>query len=177
MRIIGGKCKGMKLNGNFKIRPTLDRVKETLFNLIQFQIEDALVLDLFAGNGSLGIEALSRYAKHCTFVEKSPQNFAIVQENLTKAHLLEQATLIRGDAFLFPWAESYDLIFIDPPFRYHTEERRLSGLIQKAVLHLNKPEGVLMIEHPREIEIPSEFPKRVKDFHNTSITLLYPPPE
>ena len=84
MRIIGGKYKGLYLT-NFKadhIRPTTDRVKESMFNILQAQIEDARVLDLFSGTGNLGIEAISRGARHVTFVEKNKKSIQILKENI-----------------------------------------------------------------------------------------------
>lgn len=174
MRIISGQCKGMTLKANVDIRPTLDRVKVTLFNIIQFAVENAEILDLFSGNGSLGIEALSRYAKHCTFVENSKQNFAILKENLEKTRLISNATLRLEDAFRFEMIQHYHLIFVDPPFRYHTEDPRLQMLLEKAVQHLH-PGGILVIEHPKNIEIAVSVPKRVKTFHNTAITLAFQP--
>jgi 16S rRNA (guanine966-N2)-methyltransferase len=174
MRIIAGKCKGMTLKANFEIRPTLDRVKVTLFNILQFSIEDTHVLDLFSGNGSLGIEALSRGAKHCLFIERSRQNLAIIEENLKKTRLASQATVLLGDAFLFDFPQKYDLIFIDPPFRYHTENPELPALLERSVAALT-PEGILAIEHPKEIVIAPHLPqkKRTKNFHHTAITLIY----
>ncbi|MEK7487441.1 MAG: 16S rRNA (guanine(966)-N(2))-methyltransferase RsmD [Planctomycetota bacterium] len=174
MRIISGQCKGMTLKANVDIRPTLDRVKVTLFNMIQFALENAEVLDLFSGNGSLGIEALSRYANHCTFVENSRQNFAILKENLEKTKLLSKATLFLEDVFKFEMKQKYHFIFMDPPFKYHSSEPRMISLLEKAVEHLH-PGGILVLEHPKTIDISVSIPKRVKVFHNTAITLAYQP--
>ena len=173
MRIIGGKCKGTKLQGNFQIRPTLDRVKETLFNMIQFQISDAVILDLFSGNGSLGIEALSRGASHCTFVERSKKNYGILKNNLTKTQLIEQATPVLGDAFLYKTEKYFDLIFMDPPFSYLTEHPEIPSLIDSHMERL-KPGGIMIMEHPKEVDVaPEGYQHRTKTFHNTSITLIF----
>lgn len=122
MRIIAGKYKGHQLVA-FKadhIRPTTDRVKETLFNKLQFQMEDAKVADLFCGTGNLGIEALSRGASFCTFVEKNPKSLTITRQNLEKLKVPGgQLKIINMDvlAFLKTYeGEPFDIIFADPPF-------------------------------------------------------------
>lgn len=122
MRIISGKYRGHQLVA-FKadhIRPTTDRVKETLFNKIQFQIEGANVADLFCGTGNLGIEALSRGARFCTFVEKNPKSLTISRQNLEKLKVpKEQYKIINMDvlAFLRSYkGEPFDVILADPPF-------------------------------------------------------------
>lgn len=122
MRIISGKYRGHQLVA-FKadhIRPTTDRVKETLFNKIQFQIEGANVADLFCGTGNLGIEALSREARFCTFVEKNPKSLVITRQNLEKLKVPSgQYKIISMDvlAFLKSYSgEPFDVILADPPF-------------------------------------------------------------
>ena len=87
MRIISGKARGTKINtiDNISTRPTLDRVRESLFNIIQNEIRDKMILDLFAGSGALGIEALSRGAKHCVFCDMNPQAVDIINQNLNKS--------------------------------------------------------------------------------------------
>ena len=122
MRIISGKYKGRHLV-SFKadhIRPTMDRVKETLFNKWMGYIEEAHVLDLFAGTGNLGLEALSRGANHVTFVEKNSKSISIIRENIQTLKIppTEQVVLPK-DVFSFLKtyaADPFDLIFIDPPF-------------------------------------------------------------
>ncbi|KYG63335.1 16S rRNA (guanine(966)-N(2))-methyltransferase RsmD [Bdellovibrio bacteriovorus] len=122
MRIISGKYRGHQLVA-FKadhIRPTTDRVKETLFNKIQFQIDGANVADLFCGTGNLGIEALSRDAKFCTFVEKNPKSLTITRQNLEKLKVPNsEYKIINMDviAFLKSYqGEAFDIILADPPF-------------------------------------------------------------
>lgn len=122
MRIIAGKYRGHQLVA-FKadhIRPTTDRVKETLFNKIQFQLEGAKVVDLFCGTGNLGLEALSRDASFCTFVEKNPKSLAITRQNIEKLKVpANQYRIINMDviAFLKSYAgEVFDIILADPPF-------------------------------------------------------------
>jgi 16S rRNA (guanine966-N2)-methyltransferase len=122
MRVISGKYRGHQLVA-FKadhIRPTTDRVKETLFNKIQFNIDGASVVDLFCGTGNLGIEALSRGAKFCTFVEKNPKSLSITRQNLEKLKVSkEHYRIVNMDVLLFlkKYAgEPFDVILADPPF-------------------------------------------------------------
>lgn len=122
MRIIAGKYRGHQLVA-FKadhIRPTTDRVKETLFNKLQFHISDAKVVDLFCGTGNLGIEALSRDAQFCTFVEKNPKSLAITRQNLEKLKVPAASyKIINMDVigFLKSYTgDAFDIIFADPPF-------------------------------------------------------------
>ncbi|WP_413559869.1 16S rRNA (guanine(966)-N(2))-methyltransferase RsmD [Bdellovibrio sp. HCB209] len=122
MRIIAGKYRGHQLVA-FKadhIRPTTDRVKETIFNKLQFQMDGANVADLFCGTGNLGIEALSRDASFCTFVEKNPKSLTITRQNFEKLKIPANSyKVICMDviAFLKSYeGEPFDIIFADPPF-------------------------------------------------------------
>lgn len=122
MRIIAGRFKGHQLVA-FKadhIRPTTDRVKETLFNKLQFDIDGAQVLDLFCGTGNLGLEAISRGAVFCTFVEKNPKSLTIARQNIEKLRVEKNLyKIVSMDvlAFLRSYNEEpVDIIFADPPF-------------------------------------------------------------
>lgn len=122
MRIIAGKYRGHQLVA-FKadhIRPTTDRVKETLFNKLQFQIADATIADLFSGTGNLGIEALSRDARFCTFVENNPKSLVIARQNLEKLKVPGDVyKIVNMDviAYLNSYeGDTFDIIFADPPF-------------------------------------------------------------
>jgi 16S rRNA (guanine(966)-N(2))-methyltransferase RsmD len=108
-------------------RPTTDRVKEGIFSSIQFEIEGRRVLDLFGGTGQMGIEALSRGAAHCTFVDLRKEAAGIIRENLAATGLADRATVIQGDSlsFLSRCRETFDLIILDPPYG--------SGLLEKAM--------------------------------------------
>lgn len=120
MRIIGGRLKGRQLKA-FKadhIRPTTDRVKESLFNILQAEIPEARILDLFAGTGNLGIEAHSRGASEVIAVESHPKSIEIIKKNL-EALQLSGIQVVRKDVFQFlkgPLAPPFDIIFVDPPF-------------------------------------------------------------
>ena len=129
MRIIAGSGKGRRLKSleGMSTRPTTDRVKESIFNIIQFDIEGREVLDLFAGTGQLGIEALSRGAAHATFLDQKTEAVRVIRENLAAAGYERQATVLQGDAlaYLSGCARKFGLIFLDPPYA--------GGLLKKAL--------------------------------------------
>lgn len=151
MRIIGGSRRGRLLKsprGN-NTRPTADRVRESLFNMIGTKIVGARFLDLYAGSGAVGIEALSRGAAKAVFLEKLPANIRLIKENLRVTDLSDKAIVFQGDALEFlrrPPAETdrFDLIFADPPY-----EKGLSRLTLNRVEagQLLTEEGWLVIEH------------------------------
>ena len=117
MRVITGTARGRKLlePSGMDIRPTADVVKEAVFNIIQFDIEGRRVLDLFAGTGQLGIEALSRGAAECVFVDESAKAVKLVRENLSRCKL--QGRVMQVDALAcLSRGEKYDIIFLDPPY-------------------------------------------------------------
>ena len=135
-------------------RPTTDKVKESLFNIIQFEIEGRRVLDLFGGTGQLGIEALSRGADHCTFVDMRKEAAALIRENLRLAGLSERSRVVQGDAlsFLSSCGEKFDVILLDPP--YHTE------LLEKSVKRITefdilREHGIMICESAAERELPA----------------------
>lgn len=126
MRVVAGKAKGIPLKApaGDEVRPTVDRLKETLFNMIQYEVADMVVADVFAGSGGLGIEALSRGATEAYFCEKNKAAFNILKENIKKTGLSENANLFFGDYKLGLSAAKakliqFDLVFLDPP--YHLE--------------------------------------------------------
>lgn len=124
MRVITGKAKGKPLRTlpGLETRPTSQRVKEGLFSAIQFDIEGRRVLDLFAGSGALGIEALSRGAAHCVFVDQSPEAVAMIRQNLQSTGLAAQSQVICREASAFlahtRGEQPFDLVFLDPPYQY-----------------------------------------------------------
>ncbi len=135
-------------------RPTTDKVKESLFNIIQFEIEGRRVLDLFGGTGQLGIEALSRGADHCTFVDMRKEAAALIRENLRLTGLSERSRVVQGDAlsFLSSCGEKFDVILLDPP--YHTE------LLEKSVKRVTefdilREHGIMICESAAERELPA----------------------
>lgn len=121
MRVIAGTARGTKLYtlpGDDIIRPTTDRVKESLFNIIQFSVKGSDVLDVFCGSGALGTEALSRGAASCCFVDSSSKSLKVAENNLKKTHLEANSKLIKSDFrdFFSSNRKKYDIIFADPPY-------------------------------------------------------------
>ncbi len=135
-------------------RPTTDKVKESLFNIIQFEIEGRRVLDLFGGTGQLGIEALSRGADHCTFVDMRKEAAALIRENLRLTGLSERSRVVQGDAlsFLSSCGEKFDVILLDPP--YHTEllEKSVERITEFDIL---REHGIMICESAAERELPA----------------------
>jgi len=148
MRITTGSVKGMNLKSvpGLDTRPTSDKVKQSLFNTIQFDIEGRRVLDLFAGTGQLGIEALSRGAAEAVFVDNSPAALAVIRENVGKAGFSDRSKIIRSDykAFLqSAQKESFHLVFIDPPYRPGFINRVLSFI---QTFDIVKENGIIVCE-------------------------------
>ncbi|MBO4338947.1 MAG: 16S rRNA (guanine(966)-N(2))-methyltransferase RsmD [Clostridia bacterium] len=120
MRVITGSARGMKLftlEGD-SVRPTTDKVKEAMFSIIQFEIEGRRVLDLFAGSGQLGIEALSRGAKSAHFTDESREAISVINKNLEKTKLKDYSTVSHTDSitFISSTDRTFDLFFLDPPY-------------------------------------------------------------
>lgn len=147
MRIIAGKAGGLKLKSlkGRDVRPTLDRVKESMFNIIAFYLPETEVLDLFSGFGNLGIEALSRRAKKADFVELKQAHLNIIEENLNKAKLLEKADLYQQDvySYLKNSNKKYDLIFMDPPYQKKMTAEAIELIIKNNLL---KDKGLIISE-------------------------------
>ena len=125
MRVIAGTAKGVRLQTleGEATRPTTERVKEALMSAVQFDIEGRRVLDLFAGSGQLGVEALSRGAASCVFVDRSAEAAAVVRKNLQAAGLFTQSQVLCLDSlsYLTRPKERFDLVFLDPPYRISTD--------------------------------------------------------
>ena len=142
MRIISGTARGTKLFTleGLDTRPTLDRVKEPLFNIINFDLEDAVVLDLFAGSGALGLEAISRGAKKVFLCEKNRNAANIVEKNIEKTKFQDQAILIRNDfekaiSFIEQLNEKIDVVFIDPPYKTDLIKKSLDKILDSGILN------------------------------------------
>lgn len=143
MRVIAGKARrtNLKTLEGMDTRPTTDRIKETLFNMLQYQLADCCFLDLFGGSGAIGIEALSRGAAKCVFAEQNPAAVACIRDNLAATHLEDGALVMNCDALtalhrLENQGWRFDFIFMDPPYHQGLEQQVLaylsdSGLIDK----------------------------------------------
>ena len=156
MRVITGTARGRKLKElpGLDTRPTTDRVKEGLFNIIQFDIEGRQVLDLFAGTGQLGIEALSRGAAHCDFVDLNPAAVKVVRENLESTGLAGAAAVHTRDFSAFLQSvrgRKYDLIFLDPPYAQTALERALELIADIDIVSGN---GIIVCESALDKILP-----------------------
>lgn len=138
MRVISGVSRGLKLDSpdGLDTRPTLDRVKEALFSMLFDKVTDADVLDLFAGSGALGIEALSRYAKSCTFTDSNPKAVEVIKANLKKTPFSDSAAVHLTDAisFLRKTDAKYDIIFLDPPYAMGLYDEVFSVIKERSLL-------------------------------------------
>ena len=161
IRIIGGRLKGKKISFDFKnsIRPTSSKLKEVLFNWLQFEINNYSCLDLFAGTGSLGIEALSRGAKKTIFIESNKKNFIALKKAIFELNLKDSSIVLFKDGL--SWIKDndlsgFDLLLLDPPFNYEYEKMVLE------ILHKNKnlkSSCKIYIEFSKftEVDIPNSF--------------------
>lgn len=140
MRVIAGKARHMVLKTvlGMDVRPTTDRIKETLFNILQFQLAGESFLDLFAGSGAIGIEALSRGAAHAVFVEKDKRASQCIEENLKTTHLEEDATLYMCDVLSaiakMDGQKPFRFVFMDPPYSGQLESSTLMALKQSTLI-------------------------------------------
>ncbi len=148
-RVIGGSAKGRHLKGHISgTRPIMDRAKEALFNILSTAVYEARVLDLFAGTGAVGIEALSRGAAWCDFLDRNPQAIRAIQQNLAVTELAARANIQRMDAFQFLRQSPelpYSLIYIAPP--------QYEGLWKRAILAIDaspstwlEPDGLVIVQ-------------------------------
>lgn len=156
MRIISGKYRGKKLK-EFELsttKPTLDRVKESIFNLIQFDIIDSTVLDLFAGTGALGIECISRGAKKTVLVDNNPEAIKIIRENLSNIEGSHE--VYSGDymSFLKNTKCTFDIILLDPPYATDYGEKAIDFIVKSNLL---KDGGTIIFETSNEREFNFDY--------------------
>jgi len=168
MRIISGVARGTKLYTleGLDTRPTLDRVKEPLFSIITSYIDNAKVLDLFAGSGALGLEALSRGAKETVFGEVFKEAAAIIQKNIEKTHMQDKSRLIRKDfkeilEMLSKDKEEFDIIFLDPPYKTSYDLIAIENIIEKNLL---TQDGIIIVETDEEEKI-----EKIKQIKNITV--------
>ncbi len=156
MRVITGEARGRKLLTleGADVRPTTDKVKEAVFSAIQFDIQDRAFLDLFAGSGQMGIEALSRGAKSAVFVDNSRKAVEIVRKNLNNVGFYEKAKVIHTDSlsYLDMTGEMFDIAYLDPPYGKGV----LQEAMQKIIKNVKKT-GIIIVENPEKEEILQNY--------------------
>jgi len=158
LRIISGRFKGKKLHSvrGLTIRPTADRLRESIFNILSHGVLNAVVLDLFAGTGAMGIEALSRGAESAVFVENNPKALSVIHRNITSCCFGKQARIIKWDIkknlnCLKSAGTPFDLVFLDPPYN--------RGMVTSALLNLEQTGSLkkgarIVVEHSPQEPIP-----------------------
>lgn len=180
MRVISGTARGKKLKSpeGQDVRPTLDRIKEDMFNIIGPAIRGKKVLDLFAGSGALGIEALSRGAEVCYFVDRDKKSLSLTRQNLASTQLTSKARLLETDAEnaikkLSSEGLKFDYIFIDPPYNLRIAETTLQKLQKYNII---QEKAFIILETELEEVLPDHIDSLVKTkdkkYKNTRIVLL-----
>lgn len=180
MRIITGTAKGTKLKApsGLDTRPTADRVKESVFNILGDIVVDARVLDIFAGTGNLGLEALSRGGKSAVFVDHSQESIEIIKENAHRTKLVDLTEIYKNDVLraldrLAQSEHSFDLLFCDPPYK--------KGFVQTVLEKIDKQpimadRGIIVMEHSRHEKIADEWEnlelRRTERYGATLISFL-----
>lgn len=158
-----------------RLRPTSDRVREAIFDILQDRVQGKKVLDLFAGTGALGIEALSRGAERAIFVEYNPHILRVLRRNITECHLEKKSEVLpcdvgKGMRILSSRGEVFDLIFIDPPYTLGLVKGTLKGLSQNALL---APKGLIIAEHSLKEDLSAPIPWELierRQYGTTSIS-------
>ena len=180
MRVIAGSARRLKLvtpEGN-DTRPTQDRIKETLFNMIQMQVPGAVFLDLFSGSGGIGIEALSRGAKKAYFIENANNAYKCILENIKTTRFEDVATVIKSDVVIGLrniHEEEADIIFIDPPYHDDLYQRTL---IQLGSMNYVTNNTMIIIEAPIEMDFSFTDDlgfevRRVKEYKTNKHVFIY----
>lgn len=156
MRVITGTARGriLKTLEGSDVRPTTDKTKEGLFSSIQFDIEGRRVLDLFAGSGQLGIEALSRGAESAVFVDTNPEAISVINENLKATNFAHNSQVVRSDYFSFVAStnQKFDIAFLDPPYYLGVLEKALN-----LVCGVMSDYGIIVCEHPTDVALPEQI--------------------
>jgi 16S rRNA (guanine966-N2)-methyltransferase len=176
LRVTGGESRGRRLKAPRNIRPTQSIVKEAIFNIVGPMIEDARVLDLFAGSGAIGIEALSRGAAHVTFVDREPRGLAILRQNLDALGLKERARVVRAD--VARWLDTSpdevkqaDVVFLDPPYGDEVLDLALKALDRAA------GDQTVVAEYSRHQTLPPLLRLRLdreRRYGDTMVAVLRP---
>jgi 16S rRNA (guanine966-N2)-methyltransferase len=189
MRIISGKAKGVKLSAlsSKQTRPILDRAKESMFSILGNTILDSVVLDLFAGTGSLGIEALSRGAERCLFVENSTNAIKVIKKNIREANLLKRTVVLKINVFrLLDFIKNkdikFDLILVAPPYKLLDidcgDRKRIFSLLEAFVSRqIINEKGIIVLQHHKKQKVIQECFKQLnvideRQYSNTQLTFL-----
>ena len=177
IKISNGTKKGFRLKvpNNDLVRPKTSKIRKMIFDILQ-SVEGMEILDIFAGSGSLGIEALSMGATFATFMDRSTASINCIKDNLSKCEFTDKSHVINkdfssGTRMLIKNKKKYDLIFIDPPYSYF-DDKTLNGIIRTA-LKLSPPGGIIICEHPKEENIVLNVENKVKKYKDKFITFCW----
>jgi 16S rRNA (guanine966-N2)-methyltransferase len=153
MRVIAGEFRSRRLQSlpGLDVRPTPDRLRETLFNILAPMIEGTVFVDAYAGTGSVGIEALSRGARHAVFIEKDREVVEVIKANLASLDITSKGRIIRGAAALHLASVYADIVFIDPPYPHDKEYRAALDVLSA------KPPALAIVQHSVRYAIPDEY--------------------
>ena len=179
MRIISGQNRGLKLadvgNGDMQahLRPTADRVRESLFNVLRnwLDFKGLIVLDLFAGTGALGLEALSRGAQHATFVENGRVGQALIKQNIALLRAADRSTILPQDATKLAPGTACDLVFLDPPYGQSLGQRALASALAQGWI---APDALVVFEEASPMAPEGFIMQDTRKFGATTLTLLSP---
>jgi len=180
MRVISGAQKGLPLKAvpGSGTRPTTDKIKESIFNMIGPYFDGGLAVDLFAGSGGLGIESLSRGIDTCIFIEKDPRAIQIIHENINKCKLGNQAEVYKADATraikaLEKREARVDLLFVDPPYQKVGYYELIEQFVLKNLLTDN---AIILCEHEKGVDLPTNYGSFVlirKEVYGSTIISIY----
>lgn len=179
MRVISGKCRGTHLIApeGIETRPTTDRIKETLFNMIAFDLPECQFLDLFSGSGAIGIESLSRGAKQAVFVEQGDKAFRCIRENLEKTRLKESSEILTCSAqdavkLLAQRKMSFDIIFMDPPYALEGIDQLINSIAEYDLLN---EDGYIILERSTKsiVNLPTSLVLwKEKKYRTTTLSFI-----
>ncbi len=175
MRVIAGRFRGLKLNepkDDKLIRPTTDRIKEDIFNIISLYVPESKFLDLYSGTGAIAIEAVSRGAEYAHMVERSNESIKIMRSNIAKTKSEEDFLIIKSDVnkFLATTRNKYDIIFLDPPYMLNNGTEIVNIILDRELL---EDDGIIVVECAREYKMPESIGKmkifKEKNYSHTSV--------
>ena len=176
MKVISGLLKGRNIEG-FNIegtRPTMDRVKESIFSTIQFDIRDSIVLDLFAGSGNLGIEAISNGASKCYFVDNNKEAIRTINKNINTFNIQEYSVVVKDDylgALNTLKGNKFDIVFLDPPYKDDYIDKAINYLLNNNMLN---DEALIICEYDRDINHEYDLleEKKTKKYGDKFVTIF-----